>query len=355
MRPYHTPALLVLACSLLLPCALLAQSNPRPAPKTPTPSNKPTTKPAPTQASTKPKASPQKVKFGLYITHLYDIDFVRNQYKVQFWSWFHHHNKKYKPNKTTELMNARKFTRHIPNEEFVKGTHWDTAFIRANIKQQWDVRRFPFDTQRLVIHLEDVNLTAEQLVLVPDKQGSKMDPHALPRGWKLAGFAVSTSAHPYQTSFGDPSARPGAGQRFSRFTATITLQRKGWRLFFTIFTGFFVAGALALIAFIINSFPKLLNLLSRGTTISLCTGALFAAVGGIYVMSSKLPYTTDFTFADAVQITTFCGIALAITGSVSAEVLLKLEQESRAARVNQVLLGVYLLLILGTLSTLLIR
>lgn len=309
-----------------------------------------TTPPTPQSRHPKPprlrKAKgPKQVKLGLYVTNLYDIDFVHNQFKLQFWTWFHHDDKSFKPNVSTEVVNARGFTRRNINEEVVKGIRWDTALIKAKVRQHWDVRHFPFDTQTLQVHIEDVNLPIEKLVFVPDKEGTKINPEALPPGWVLTKFGLRTSVKHYHTAFGDPSARSNTSQRFSRLTLTLHIRREGWRLFLTFFMGFFVAFALINIAFVINSSPRLLQLVSKGTTLSLCTGALFGAVGGIYTLAAAMPYTTSFTFADAIQIATFSGIALAITGAVSADFLAKLEKVALAARINQILSGSYLVLL----------
>jgi hypothetical protein len=302
---------------------------------------------APSPAKKKP---PLKVKFGVYITHIFDINFVKNQYNVQFWSWFHHNKKTYKPNRTTEIMNARQFSRQTPNEEFVKGIHWDTALIKASIKQNWDVKHFPFDTQTLQIHLEDVNLPVEKLQLIPDTQASKMDPKALPPGWEFKGFRIYRHVNHYQTAFGDPAAKSNTKQSFSRITVSVVLKRKGWRLFFITFTGFFVACALVLIVFFLNSFPSFKEHIPIATTIALCTGALFAAVGGIYVVSAKVPYTTDFTLADSILISSFVGIAFAMIGSVATELLSKMDKQQLGANLNRILFGLYLAALLIPIS-----
>ncbi|MFT5840539.1 MAG: putative membrane protein YeiH, partial [Flavobacteriales bacterium] len=58
----------------------------------------------------------------------------------------------------------------------------------------------------------------------------------------------------------------------------------------------------------------------------LCVGSLFAAVGAIYGLDAKVPYTTSFTLSDSLQITTFAGIILAIGSSVISDILVKTEK-----------------------------
>jgi len=289
----------------------------------------------------------KEVKFGVYITNIFDIDFSKNQYTVQFWSWFHHNDKNYHPNDSTEIMNAKSFTRNSANEELVKGIHWDTSKIKAKINQQWKVEHFPFDVQKFTIHLEDIDASAENLKFIPDIKSSKIDPNAIPDGWKLKKFEITTSSNTYQTAFGDPTAQSDTKQNFSRLSVDVYLEREGWRLFSTTFIGFFVATALLLIAFLVLSIPSAVGTVQQQPRITLIIGALFSAIGSVYGLSAKLPYTTQFTLADSLQITTFAGVALAAVCSVFYDVLTKNEKPKLAILLNRTMFSIFLLLSFG--------
>ena len=289
----------------------------------------------------------QEVKFGVDVTNIYDINFAKNEYTVQFWSWFHHNDKEYIPNKSIEIMNAKKFSRTSANEEIVNGVHWDTAKVKATINQEWDVRNFPFDVQKFSIVVEDVDLPAQDLLLKADTKASKIDPTAIPSGWEIKNFEMISSINSYETAFGDPSASSSAKQDYSQMTINIDLERNGWRLFTTSFIGFLVATALLLVVFVITSIPRAVVEIPQQPRITLITGALFSAVGSVYGLSSKLPYTTDFTLADSLQITTFAGVAFAVIGSVASDVLRKNDRPILATRANQIMFALFLLLSFG--------
>ena len=106
----------------------------------------------------------------------------------------------------------------------------------------------------------------------------------------------------------------------------ITLQRNGIRVFITSFLGLFVATFLIIIVFAINTSSKSLATIPLQPRITLCVGSLFAAVGAIYGLDAKVPYTTSFALSDSLQITTFAGIILAIISSVSSDILVKVEK-----------------------------
>lgn len=289
----------------------------------------------------------KEVKFGVYITNIFDIDFSKNEYKVQFWSWFHHNDSRYEPNKTAEIVNAKSFSKKMANEEIVNGVHWDTAKITATINEQWDVQHYPFDTQKFSIVIEDVDKGAEYLVFKPDIAASKIDPNAIPDGWELKKFELNTNLNSYKTAFGDPSSTINTQQDFSRLGVDIYLQRDGWRLFSTNFIGFFVATLLLLIAFLVLSIPSAVGTVQQQPRITLITGALFSAIGSVYGLAAKLPYTTQFTLADSLQITTFSGVAFAAVGSVFYDVLMKNDKPVLAITLNRMMFGLFLLLSFG--------
>jgi len=301
------------------------------------------------------KDEPQKVKVGIYITNIYDIDFAKNAYTIQFWSWFHHKDVSYKPNETTEIMNAKIVQKQASNEEVVKGINWDTAKVKAVINQDWKVKNFPFDVQKFSIIIEDIDLPVESLLFYGDTQASKIDPDAIPEGWKLNKFEIVPSVNTYKTAFGDPSAASNVKQEYSRLSVDVYLERNGWRLFSTTFIGFFVATALLLVVFIITSIPKAVAEIPQQPRVTLIVGALFSAVGSVYGLSAKLPYTTEFTLADSLQITTFIGVALATIGSMASDVLRKNNRPILATRANQIMFGLFILLSFGLNGVMLTR
>lgn len=301
------------------------------------------------------KEEAKSVEVGVYITNIYDVNYAKNEYTVQFWQWFHHENNGYKPNATTEIMNAKSFVKQSPNEEIVNGVNWDTTKVKATINQQWNVKNFPFDVQKFSIVIEDIDSTSNDLLFTPDLVASKIDPKAIPDGWKLKSFEMASSINSYETAFGDPSATSDVKQDFSRMTISIDLERNGWRLFSTSFIGFFIATTLLLVLFIITSVPQAVLAIPQQPRITLIIGALFSAVGSVYGLSAKLPYTTDFTLADSLQITTFAGVAFATIGSMSSDVLYKMNRPVLADRANRVMFALFILLSFGLNGMMLFR
>lgn len=266
---------------------------------------------------------PHIVKVGLYVNNLYDIDFAKNQYDVEFRTWFVYDQPDYQPNGRTEIVNAKKFSAHDESTEVAGDNYWATMLFRAKIKQAWDISMYPFDTQELTIAIEDATDTTGTLLYQADTVGSRIAPDAIPDGWTLVDFKVDTSTTRYASTFGDPRLKADVEDDFNRVTATITLKREGTRLFITNFLGFLTATLLVIVVLGVNMSEKALAAIPLQPRVTLSVGALFSTVGSIYLLSTKLPYTTNFTLADSLQITTFVSITLAVISSVAVDILVK--------------------------------
>jgi hypothetical protein len=271
------------------------------------------------------EAPPYEVKFGMFITNIHDINFSNNEYNVEFWSWFLTDNADYNPSGRTEITNSKKFSIRNDTTQQIAGQYLHSQVFKGTIKQHWNISKYPFDTQQLVISLEDTLEPSDTLVYSIDPTSSIAN-DIIPEGWTLKSFEVISTTTDYPTTFGDPTLAAGTNYTFSQAKAVITLQRNGMRVFITSFLGLFVATFLIMIVFTINTSAKGLATIPLQPRITLCVGSLFAAVGAIYGLDAKVPYTTSFTLSDSLQITTFAGIILAIGSSVISDILVKTEK-----------------------------
>ena len=271
---------------------------------------------------------PNQVKLGMFITNLHDINFADNEFQVEFWSWFISKNLDYLAKDRTEIVNSKKFSIRNSSTQEIDDILLQSQVFKGTIKQSWNIESYPFDTQTLTISLEDTIDTADTLSFVVD-ENSGIANDVIPKGWQLLDFSLKVSNTDYPTTFGDPRVRDDNSYEFSRVTAEISLQRSGIRIFISAFLGLFVATVLVIIVFAINSSKVGLATIPQQPRITLCVGALFAAVGSTYSLSAKVPYTTVFTLSDSLQITSFIAIALAIISSVLSDTLLKQEKQAR--------------------------
>ena len=77
----------------------------------------------------------------------------------------------------------------------------------ARIAEQWDVSRYPFDTQTLSIRIEDMAQSAQSLRFDPDEVSSGISDQAFPNGWRLLTNFIRSEENYYPTTFGEPGDR----------------------------------------------------------------------------------------------------------------------------------------------------
>lgn len=332
-----TPLVLVVAwCSLTQP---LAASPPADSAQVPEPDV--------VEDQVAQDGPPRQVEVGIFLTNLFDIDLHGNQYSAHFWVWFLHDDLTYQPLQRTEVVNAKRARQHNEFRDIQGGSVWDVMNVEAVINEQWNIKRYPFDTQVLNIHLEDIEDTASDLQFIADTQGSRVDESLIPDGWQLSDYRVQVAPYTYDTRFGDPSLDGSASSDFSRISLAITLEREGQRLFITVFIGFFVATIFVTVTLAINMSRRAHPVIPLQPRVTLASGAIFATIGSIYLLVNEMPYTTDFTLADSLLTTTSVGTVLSIISSFSTDVVCKNGNAKVMYRVNKWFFAVFVVLHLG--------
>jgi hypothetical protein len=317
------------------------------------PKAKPIELPQPTTLSVADKAraeanklSDKEVRFGLFITNIFDINFTHNEFQVEFWSWFLTKRQDYKPVERTEIVQAKSFQIRNSSTENIDGLFLHAQAFKAKIKQHWDIGMFPFDVQQLTISLEDTLQTKKDLEFSLDPSSS-IAHDIIPDGWNLVDFKTQLSETYYPTTFGDPRITLSDQNTYHRIQAVITIQRDGGRLFATTFLGFFVASILVILILLVNTSTRCISAIPLQPRITLCIGSLFSAVGSTYGLAAKLPYTTRFTLADSIEMTTFTGIALAIISSVFCDIFRQKGYPEQVAKTMRWILISYFILHFG--------
>ncbi|MBF0143640.1 MAG: hypothetical protein HQL59_09330 [Magnetococcales bacterium] len=280
-------------------------------------------------------APPILASLGVYITHLGSVDLHRNAFDLEFWYWTNSVSPDYNPTKTLDVVNGAD-VRMTPIPLLQReGIYWGSAKISAAIRQVWDIRDFPFDTQSVAIVLEDRELTWEQLRFSADTANSRIDQDALIRGWRITGFSIEAQPKSYRTSFGEPG-NDGISQ-FSRVLVSLKFKRQGWALIFSVFIGFFISALISTISFTFRPDPNV------GPRVGLLVGAIFGSIGNKFALESRLPLSEETTLADIIQLATFSYILAALAFSILIPILLKRLPEGRVRLLN-FLVGVTLFL-----------
>lgn len=243
-------------------------------------------------------APPDSVKAGIYVISVHDINFRDKEYTLRFWLWFVYDNPDFDFTKQLDIPNAKDIEVQETIQDSLDGKAWVIMKMKCTMKQNWNVHDFPFDEQRLRMHIENTLFDKKSLIFSPDLKGSNYDPQDAIDGWNITDFSVSESKNDYKTGFGDDTS---LGQDFSSFDLSMSLERSAWGMFFKIFLGMYIAFLIAIISF--TPHPSEME-----PRFGLPVGGLFAAVGNKYIIDSLLPESSSFTLVDTLHALTFVAI-----------------------------------------------
>ncbi len=243
-------------------------------------------------------AQPDTVTAGAYVISVHDINFHEKEYTIRFWLWFLYSNPDFDFSTQLDIPNAKSIDPPEIIYDSLDGKAWVIMKMKCTMKQNWDVRDFPFDEQRLKVQIENTLFDSTSLVFKSDKSGSNFDYKEAIDGWNIKDFKVVNGVNDYETGFGDPESDY---QVFSATKIEMNIEREAWGLFAKIFIGMYIAFLIAIISFT----PKPSELEPR---FGLPVGGLFAAVGNKYIIDSLLPESSDFTLVDTLHSLTYLAI-----------------------------------------------
>ncbi|MFN8336450.1 MAG: hypothetical protein U0U09_15080 [Cyclobacteriaceae bacterium] len=252
-------------------------------------------------AQDEPEPQPDTVTIGAYTISIHDIDFHNKEYTTRFWLWvLYDNNAKFDFPNQLDIPNAKDIVKPEVISDTIDNRIWQLMKMKCVMKQNWKVKDFPFDQQRLVLHVENSIYDRNTLVFVPDELGSTYDRELTLDGWKITDFKVTTSNSEYTTVFGDPSSDM-LHSEYASFNIEIDIERNAWGLFMKIFIGMYIAFMISVLSF--TTQPTELE-----PRFGLPVGGLFAAVGNKYIIDSLLPESSAFTLVDSLHAATFLAI-----------------------------------------------
>jgi hypothetical protein len=246
-------------------------------------------------------------KLGLYLNAVYDFDIEEKSFMADFWVWMNYKNDSLKFDDALEIPNSKSAEFKHYSVEKINGINWVTQKCKAQIMHDWDVSKFPFDQQRLIIELEDARYEASQVIYMADTINSKTDSSFNYTGWRVVSFDVKQDKRVYETTYGNP-ALTGTSV-YPRVVAELVISRNNsWMMLVKMLTGAYVAFLISCLVFFVSSE-------NQDSRFGLCVGGLFAAMGNKYIVESVIPGSTSNTLMDNVHNLTFTFI-LAIVGLI---------------------------------------
>ncbi|MCS7240422.1 MAG: hypothetical protein NZ651_04180 [Candidatus Bipolaricaulota bacterium] len=256
-------------------------------------------------------AEPVKVYVGIYVLNLGKFELATGAYTVDFYLSLRADAPVIMDE--FEFMNGRAATVDklidTPTEKFFR--------IQANLSQNLDLRRYPFDKHVLTIEIEDKRRTAEELIYVVDEKACGVDPSVIVVGWRLAGWEAHVVTHAYEIY----------GETYSRFVFGLQIQR--------VTLNAVIKSFLPIACMLLVGFLSLLLTPDKVTTrLSLNISTLLGAVMFHVNLTSSIPPVGYLTLADRVMIVTYIILALILLSGVA--ILRWAEREEKKALVLRI-------------------
>lgn len=291
--------------------------------------------------------TPAEVKVGIYVTELSDLDLRGNKFTIAFWIWWLHNVPDYKPAETVEITNAAGSAEITSVYEYPQAVGvYAGAKYRATVLKQWNIDNYPFDRQELFVDIEENFLSPDDIVFVPDLEGSKIDPRISLQQWHISNFQLSAAAVEYPTVYGDPNLA-GNTSSYPALSATISLERNNpWWTLIKSLIGAFTGFLLTMSAFLIR--PEQL-----GDRLFLTTAAIFSVIGNQIVLDTFLPPVAGLPLVYKIQTATFAAIIASTLAQVLSSRSLRASSDKRATRLDTAAAFLILTLYLGYIALLL--
>lgn len=286
-------------------------------------------------------AQPAQVVVGSFVNKIQDIDFRNNKYSIDFYLWFRWRAEgrltDFKPLESFEILNGRVENRSSVVEKKIGDTNYAVVRVNATIVETWDLSRFPFDSHRVRIYIEDSAFTAVDMVFVPDATNSALGDEINMAGWQALNFEATVDSKVYRTNYGDISQPTDAQSAYSRFVINFSLERRTYGAAFKLLNMVLLASAVAFLAFMVK--PSDLD-----ARFGMGVGALFAAAASAIIAASDVPESGGMTVADHMHMVAL-GVIFATL--LMSTICLKLEtsgRESLAYRIDRICLFTFPLL-----------
>ena len=239
------------------------------------------------------------IKLGTFLTSIYDINADRGTFSADFWVWTLSPKEiKYKMNDSLEINYSNsQFPRIFSNQNSEVLNH---NIILQQVKMQgvflhdYDLDRYPFDSQNLQISFEDGTLNSTFLKFEPDKNGG-YDSAISIDGWKIKSVSLNKDLKLYNSNFGNFTASDK--ESYSRIVFNILIERDAPFIFFKLTMGLFLAVFVALCSCFMPTHSE--DIFSG--RMGLLGGTLLAVVVNQQFVDAKQGETTAVTLIDSLH------------------------------------------------------
>ncbi len=226
-------------------------------------------------------AGAEEVSVGLYLLNLGKFDVSTGSYTADFYL---HLKCQTACSSDFEFVNGRAASL----DKIEDGSNDKFYRIQANLNSEVDLRRFPFDSQKIEMILEDKKNTIEKLVYHPLLEESGIDKSIAFTGWEIKGWKAEAGEHYY----------PVYNETYSQYKFSIDISRIAVNSFIKTFLPVIFILMVVLFSFLLD--PDKLT-----TRIGMAGSSLVAAVMFHVSITNQIPAVGYLTFADKFMVLSY--------------------------------------------------
>lgn len=246
------------------------------------------------------KKGTPKVKSGIYIDRIEQVDIKNSLWTYEFYIWFSWNPSEinfYGTNTDSynelpfsvingEIVRSRVVDKYLNHEDSISYVQYS---VKANNTHSFDVSLYPMDFHDLIISIEHKFLNREQLVFIPDLQDTKASSRINISGYKKGSIKIIEKPHAYKSARGNPLLPSGYKVDFSQLRMSLEISPNGISTYLKIFLIMYLSAVVAFISPFTDDPGRYV------------VGALFTTAGSNLVLSSQLPSTSVITLAEYVN------------------------------------------------------
>jgi hypothetical protein len=264
------------------------------------------------QAASAPEAAapaPKQVVVGMYINDIQTIDLRTNAYGMDFYLWFRWKDPTLNPVEGFEFMNRFDPEAHVQTTLFEKpvpqpdGSLYQIVRHQGQFTTKFPLQKYPFDSQKLLITIEDAQQGAQSLQYVPDREGLQLNPEIKLPGYAMGAPKLVIRDKSYPTIFGDLS-NPSIGA-YSRADFIVPVQHP-------VLTGLFKAFIPVFLIILCAALALLLDPVHVEARIGLSITALLTLVAMQFTMLANLPDVSYLTLLDQLYLASYLYVLIVI-------------------------------------------
>ncbi|MEI9952901.1 MAG: hypothetical protein WDO74_28990 [Pseudomonadota bacterium] len=234
---------------------------------------------------------PVKVKVGMLLNSIDDYDIKTGRYNADFFLSLT--SDVPMPTIRLSFPNGKLET----NELMADKPTFKLYRLGGDFKSPPNLRKYPFDSQDLKIMIEDDFRGVDQLRFVVDKERTQLARGFRALGWQVAYLEARSTSQSYPDRFENDDLSYG------RYAFTISLERYAISAAFTVFVPAFVIVLIALLGMWVP--PSEMEVRSSAGSPMLAAAVLFH-----FALMQELPATSYLTRADKLMLGVYVSLAL---------------------------------------------